>query len=122
MVLEFLAREFGNNTTQLRIFYGYLVNKVKLIRIQTKDVAKALKIFETINDRGVGLDSMDLLKNLLFMKANRDDFEKLKVHWKELQDTIFDMGERPASVPALLYPQPVRRRRSARGRNLWLVR
>ena len=38
---------------------------------------------------------MDLLKNLLFMKANRDDFEKLKVHWKELQDTIFDMGERP---------------------------
>jgi uncharacterized protein with ParB-like and HNH nuclease domain len=34
---------------------------VKLIRIQTEDVAKALKIFETINDRGVGLNSMDLL-------------------------------------------------------------
>ncbi len=93
--LDFLKREFADDARALRAFYGYLINKVKLIRIQTKDVAKALKIFETINDRGVGLDSMDLLKNLLFMKASRDAFEKLKSHWKELQDTIFDMGEKP---------------------------
>ncbi len=95
VALGFLKREFGDDAGALRAFYGYLINKVKLIRIQTKDVAKALKIFETINDRGVGLDSMDLLKNLLFMKASRDEFERLKVHWKELQDTIFDMGEKP---------------------------
>lgn len=95
VALDFLKREFKEDCVALRAFYGYLINKVKLIRIQTKDVAKALKIFETINDRGVGLDSMDLLKNLLFMKASRDEFEKLKVHWKELQDTIFDMGEKP---------------------------
>ena len=68
---------------------------MKLIRIRTEDVAKALKIFETINDRGVSLDSMDLLKNLLFMKASRDQFEGLKVHWKDLQDAIFAMGEKP---------------------------
>jgi hypothetical protein len=95
VTLDFLKREFGEDARALRAFYGYLINKVKLIRIQTKDVAKALKIFETINDRGVGLDSMDLLKNLLFMKASRDEFEKLKVHWKELQDAIFKMGEKP---------------------------
>jgi hypothetical protein len=95
VALGFLEREFGDDAGALRAFYGYLINKVKLIRIQTKDVAKALKIFETINDRGVGLDSMDLLKNLLFMKASRDEFEKLKVHWKKLQDTIFEMGEKP---------------------------
>lgn len=93
--VEFLKREFGDDVSALRAFYGYLTNKVKLIRIQTKDVAKALKIFETINDRGVGLDSMDLLKNLLFMKASRDAFEKLKTSWKELQDIIFEMGEKP---------------------------
>ncbi len=94
LALEFLTREYAD-ASSLRAFYGYLINKVKLIRIQTKDVAKALKIFETINDRGVGLDSMDLLKNLLFMKASRDAFEKLKTHWKELQDVIFSMGEKP---------------------------
>ena len=91
----FLRREFDDSADAARGFYGYLTNRVKLIRIQTQDVAKALKVFETINDRGVGLDSMDLLKNLLFMKASRDQFEKLKITWKELQDTIFSMGEKP---------------------------
>lgn len=94
-VTAFLTQQFGDNTDALRVFYGYFINKVKLIRIQTEDVAKALKIFETINDRGVGLDSMDLLKNLLFMESDQDEFEVLKKVWKELQDTIFDAGEKP---------------------------
>jgi hypothetical protein len=91
----FLVREFGDDGKAVRVFYGYLTKKVKLIRIQTENVAKALKIFETINDRGIGLNSMDLLKNLLFMKASRQQFDKLKTIWKDLQDTIFDAGEKP---------------------------
>ncbi len=94
-IAAFLRREFAEDEDGLRAYYGYLTNKVKLIRIVTDDVAKALKIFETINDRGVGLDAMDLLKNLLFMKASRSDFEKLKKIWKELQDTIYGAGEKP---------------------------
>ena len=95
VVLAFLRREFAEDQAKLRAYYGYLTNKVKLIRIQTEDVAKALKIFETINDRGVGLDAMDLLKNLLFMKASRAQFDKLKSIWKEMQDSIYGMGEKP---------------------------
>ena len=53
VTLDFLRREFREDAGAVRGFYGYLTNKVKLIRIRTKDVAKALKIFETINDRGV---------------------------------------------------------------------
>ncbi len=92
---EFLVAQFADDITGVQGFHGYLNNKVKLIRIQTEDVAKALKIFETINDRGVGLNSMDLLKNLLFMKANSAQFGQLKDSWKALQDTIFEMGEKP---------------------------
>lgn len=92
---RFLTSEFGDDPALMRRFYGYLTNKVKLIRIKTGDVAKALKIFETINDRGIGLNSMDLLKNLLFMKASPKQFDQLKDSWKKLQDTIFDMGEKP---------------------------
>ncbi len=44
----FLKREFREDKPATRTFYGYLTNKVKLIRIQAEDVAKALKIFETI--------------------------------------------------------------------------
>jgi hypothetical protein len=68
---------------------------VKLIRIQTASVAKALKIFETINDRGVGLDAMDLLKNLLFMSARSEDFIKLKDTWKSVTDAIYGAREKP---------------------------
>jgi hypothetical protein len=93
--IAFLKREFGDDAAAIRSYYGYLANKVKLIKIETEDVAKALKIFETINDRGKSLDSMDLLKNLLFMKASREQFDKLKNVWKEMQDTIFHIGEKP---------------------------
>ena len=50
---------------------------LELIQIKTRSVAHALKIFETINDRGKGLDAMDLLKNLMFMQvSNTTDWNK----------------------------------------------
>lgn len=94
-VREFLRTTLEDNPDQIRRFYGYLTNKVKIIRIETPTLAMALKIFETINDRGVGLDAMDLLKNLLFMHAKGDQFAKLKTHWKALTDAIYQAGEKP---------------------------
>ena len=91
----FYKREFGDDVGALRAFFGYLINRVKLIRVKTDSLTRALKIFETINDRGIGLDDMDLLKNLLFMKAKVDEFEKLKVEWKSLVDSLHRAGEKP---------------------------
>lgn len=95
VVQAFIRRDLAGDPIKIRAFYGYLTNRVKLIRIQTEDVAKALKIFETINDRGVGLDAMDLLKNLLFMKAERTEFDILKTIWKDMQDRLHAMQEKP---------------------------
>lgn len=92
---EFLRTALRNDPNEIIRFYGYLTNKVKVIRIETPTVAMALKIFETINDRGVGLDAMDLLKNLLFMHAKGDEFGKLKAIWKNLTDAIYRAGEKP---------------------------
>lgn len=94
-VTRFLEEEFGSDPQAVRKFYGYLVGKVKLIRIRTDSLAQALKIFETINDRGVGLDAMDLLKNLLFIKAKPAEFDKLKDRWKSLTDGLYSAGEKP---------------------------
>jgi len=91
----FYVREFGTDVKQLRAFFGYLVNRVKLIRVRTDSLARALKIFETINDRGVGLDAMDLLKNLLFIRSKSQDFTKLKNNWKLLADRLHKSGEKP---------------------------
>lgn len=94
-IRDFLRSSFGDDIVLLRRFYGYFATKVKLIRIQTPSVSRALKIFETINDRGAGLDGMDLLKNLLFMNAKPDQFAKLKAEWKDLTQEIFDASEKP---------------------------
>jgi hypothetical protein len=80
---------------RLKEFHGLLTTRVKLIRIVTPTVANALKVFETINDRGVGLNAMDLLKNLLFMKTSSRDYPRLKDRWKKLVDTLDSHGEKP---------------------------
>jgi hypothetical protein len=91
----FLGIEFKTDQAALRRFYAYFTRRVKLVRIKTQSVAHALKVFETINDRGVGLDSMDLLKNLLFMRTPRKDFDRLKTRWKDLIDTLYSKREKP---------------------------
>lgn len=92
---SFLTDEFGADPQAAKAFYGYLVHRVKLIRIRTDSIARALKIFETINDRGIGLDAMDLLKNLLFMNTDPTQFDRLKDRWKNLTDALFEAGEKP---------------------------
>ena len=87
--------QFPDDPKGLRRFLGYFTNKVKLIRIETPNISRALKIFETINDRGVGLDAMDLLKNLLFMNAKEGEFVKLKDIWRSLTQAIYDAREKP---------------------------
>ena len=94
-IREFLTVEFPDDPNGLRRFLGYFTNKVKLIRIETPNISRALKIFETINDRGVGLDAMDLLKNLLFMNAKEAEFVKLKDIWRSLTQAIYDAREKP---------------------------
>src|SRR5882757_11073398 len=60
----------------LNRYWAYLANNVVFIQIST-DVSSALKIFETINERGIGLNPMDLLKNLLFRQVSPAEFTKL---------------------------------------------
>lgn len=91
----FLNSAFADEPVKLRQFCVAFIQRVKLIRILTPSLAHALKVFETINDRGVGLNAMDLLKNLLFMRTTANRHEQLKRRWKELLDTLSDCGEKP---------------------------
>jgi uncharacterized protein with ParB-like and HNH nuclease domain len=72
-IREFITTNLDTDSKRLRELHGVLTTRVKLIRIVTPTIANALKVFETINDRGVGLNAMDLLKNLLFMRTEDKD-------------------------------------------------
>lgn len=94
---EFLEEQFGDDVGKLRTFQAHLAKRVRLVRIQTGSVSDALRIFETINDRGVGLNALDLLKNLLFRQAGKDSFDRLTSIWKDMVHTIEKTrtGEKP---------------------------
>lgn len=94
-IREFLHTNLDTDSKRLREFHGVLTTRVKLIRIVTPTIANALKVFETVNDRGVGLNAMDLLKNLLFMKTDTEDYPKLKDKWKSLVDILDQAKEKP---------------------------
>lgn len=72
----------------LKKFVVFLLNKTSFIRIETYDISDALKIFETINQRGKGLDPMDLLKNMVFRQVDRSKFKELNMNWKSITRSL----------------------------------
>lgn len=71
----------------------YFLTKVEIVFIESEDLGSALKIFETINQRGAGLNAMDLIKNLLFRNAKEPEFTAIKEIWKNIPKNLQDCGE-----------------------------
>ena len=92
--LYFYLKDNYNDMAKLKRYWGYLANNVVFIQIST-DVSSALKIFETINERGVGLNPMDLLKNLLFTQVKQEQFTQLKDEWKKITKPLEKGKEKP---------------------------
>jgi len=94
-VAKDFLEQFSGDGQRVRLFQARLTKKVRLVRIETVNVSEALRIFETINDRGIGLNALDLLKNLLFMRASKDRYTALTDTWKQMVRTIEDAREKP---------------------------
>lgn len=73
---------------QLRDFIPYFARNIMFIRIQTINVTEALRLFESINERGVRLDPVDLLKNMLFMHTSEDEYLELRDKWAQIVRTV----------------------------------
>lgn len=92
-VYDYLNDNFPETDNLLK-FWAYLANRVVFIQIST-EISSALKIFETINERGIGLNPMDLMKNLIFRQADADEFSKLKDEWKKITKPLEERQEKP---------------------------
>ena len=80
---------------ELRKFVAFFLVKTSFIRIETPDITDALKIFETINQRGKGLDPMDLMKNMIFRQVEREQFKELNLTWKQIIRKLEQIDEKP---------------------------
>ncbi len=77
-----------------------IANRTKLIRIETPNLRNALKVFETINERGIGLTPVDLLKNYLFIHTAKEkgkdrQWQTLTNKWEELLKILYKNKQQP---------------------------
>jgi len=79
--------------TTLLSIEKYLCSHVYVLLLLITDEADAYVIFETLNDRGRGLTTMDLLKNHVFGKSG-GYLDQAKSHWANIRDNLADIDPR----------------------------
>jgi len=67
-----------------------LTNNVSVVAVLTEDEDNAANVFETLNDRGIGLSTPDLLRNLVLRRALDADREAVADLWGEILEVEGD--------------------------------
>lgn len=91
---RFLRNEFvadGDVAGLVRFCEGVL-DAVTLVRVMAPNLASALIAFESMNGRGLGLNSMDLVKSLVFQRLDGEHFERVSDLWREMRAAIQSSG------------------------------
>ena len=86
---ELLSDDFLKDT--LRFFTEWLINKVVMVQIVAFSDQDAYRIFETMNDRGLNLNSAEMLKGFL-LSGIRNETEKNALNdvWKKNMKKLSD--------------------------------
>lgn len=63
----------------LHTYYTALTQQARIIRLDVQQAKDAYKLFETINNRGLGLSATDILKNFILGHAAKLSDEKLEI-------------------------------------------
>jgi hypothetical protein len=74
---------------ELKKFLRFVLEHVYLIRLQLKSATHAMRVFQKVNNRGLGLDGADLIKNFLFQKVDNDEYIILSNHWDKASNTLY---------------------------------
>ena len=69
------------------------IKGLRIVRMEITDDLQALRIFETVNARGVDLSIADLLKNIIMKNIAANEREDAKNIWMRLRDNILERRE-----------------------------
>lgn len=86
--IEKLAKASNQDLNLLHEWIKFIEEKLKVVSIIVPGKANAFTIFETLNDRGIELAQVDLLKNYLYSKAAGDRLEEIQNLWIEMTSKI----------------------------------
>lgn len=78
---------------EIKKYHDTLLGKFDIVEIKVKQDADAFLIFETLNDRGLALSQVDLIKNKLFKNcAGKEEFENIKEKWIDMVENLEDIS------------------------------
>jgi|YNPMSStandDraft_1061717.scaffolds.fasta_scaffold05932_3 uncharacterized protein with ParB-like and HNH nuclease domain len=90
--LEKELKSYNNDENILIDWKEFLDNKLKVVVISVPDDINAFTIFETLNDRGLALAQIDLLKNYLYSKSGQR-LNEIQNSWIELNSKLESFQE-----------------------------
>ena len=89
-----IKKDFQNNLEgAIRELWSKLLERVYLVHINAFNDFNAFQLFETLNDRGLELSAVDLIKNFILQKVSSDEL-KLKECvslWTEMFENVRDI-------------------------------
>ncbi len=83
---------------ELPFFIYWLLYRVFLVEVSTSNDALALEIFETMNDRGLRLTGLDMLKSFVLAQVNADDRERVNLVWRTRLTDLLDIDSNAHSA------------------------
>jgi hypothetical protein len=89
----------------LPYFHDWLLHRVGLVGIEAHDQGHGWEIFETMNDRGLQLSPVDLLKSFLLAQSEHTQHRRLNETWRKAMTGLSALGGMGAAtdyVKALL--------------------
>jgi hypothetical protein len=75
----------------------FMRDSVIVVRLTVPNESNAFRVFETLNDRGMDLSAVDLLKNYLFGcvydEKNHQSLDQMEHRWAQLTGTLQDLRQ-----------------------------
>ena len=97
--LEFYgSRIHGLSIDETDTLRKKLLSSITLVTIECTEEQSAFRLFETLNERGLELSSVDLMKNHVFSIATHDtsDYEAIKNSWERTVDNTVPYLGKPS--------------------------
>ncbi|GGM71367.1 hypothetical protein J2752_002237 [Halarchaeum rubridurum] len=95
----FVERLEGMTPEQVNELRIHLLGSLSLVVIETDSETSAYRLFESLNDRGLDLSAVDLMKNYLLRYASEHDDtdpETVKSEWEAILDNVRGRMNKPA--------------------------
>jgi len=83
--------------TVLNEWLEFIEHEASVILVKTDDAAKAFKMFETLNDRGLKTSQADLVKSYLFGQAGKRVGEA-QSRWSSMKDNLEELKDDESTI------------------------